>query len=57
MTGALCKAAYDNDNPNALAEVFPAMNEAEIQGVQDFLKRFGCKLASYSNFYDLMDKS
>ena len=46
MTGALCKAAYDNDNPNALAEVFPAMNEAEIQGVQDFLKRFGCKLAT-----------
>ena len=44
MSGALCKAAYNNDNPNALAEVFPAMNEVEIQGVQNFLKRFGCKL-------------
>lgn len=56
MTGALCKAAYNNDNPNALAEVFPAMNEAEIQGVQDFLKRFGCKLATQT-FTILMDES
>lgn len=44
MIGALCKAAYNNNNPNALAEAFPLMNEAEVQGVQDFLKRFGCKL-------------
>lgn len=56
MSGALCKAAYNNDNPNALAEVFPAMNEVEIQGVQNFLKRFGCKLPTQT-FTILMDES
>lgn len=45
VIGALCKAAYNDNNPNALAEVFPSMNEVEIQGVKDFVKRFGCKLA------------
>lgn len=43
ITAALCKAAYNNNDPNALAQAFPLMNEAEIQDVKDFVKRFGCK--------------
>lgn len=41
--GALCRAAYNNDNPNALSEAFPEMSEVETQGVKEILKRFGCE--------------
>ena len=42
---SLCKAAYDDSNPNAVAETMRTwgeVDEAQIETVKDFFKRFGC---------------
>ena len=42
---SLCKAAYDNSNPNAIAETMRTwgeVDEAQIESVKNFLNRFGC---------------
>ena len=44
--GALCRAAYDGRNPTAVAEAISSwgqMDEVEIEGFKDLLKRFGCE--------------
>lgn len=39
--GAFCKAAYEGKNPSAIVESLGVTDEAEIQQLTDFLKRFG----------------
>ena len=44
-SASLCKAAYDDSNPNAIAETMQKwgqVDEAQIETVKDFLTRFGC---------------
>ena len=44
-SASLCKAAYDDSNPNAIAETIQKwgqVDEAQIETVKDFFNRFGC---------------
>ena len=44
-SASLCKAAYDDSNPNAIAETmrrWDQVDEAQIETVKDFFNRFGC---------------
>ena len=45
--GALCKAAYDGQNPSAIVESLGITDETEVQQLTDFLKRFGGTVTVY----------
>lgn len=45
-TDALCKAAYDGSDLSVLAEAIPSsqkIDDAEIESIKDFFRRFGCE--------------
>ena len=44
-SASLCKAAYDDSNPNAIAKTMRSwgeVDEAQVETVKDFFNRFGC---------------